>query len=38
MTEELDSNLHEGRNISLLYSEIMKTLPTDHSKFENVSQ
>lgn len=37
MTEELDSNLYEGKEVSAVYKEIMKILPGDHLLFESVS-
>lgn len=36
-TEDLDSNLHEGKEITAVYEEIMKTLSTSHLKFDTVS-
>ena len=37
MLKELDSNLNEGKEISAVYQEIMKTLPAEHLQFDKVS-
>ena len=37
MIEELDSLLHTGAEITAVYKELTKTLPTDHLNFVNVS-
>lgn len=37
MIEELDTTLHEGKEITGVYEEIMKTLSTSHLEFLHVS-
>ena len=37
MIEELDSLLHTGAEITAVYKELTKTLPTDHLDFVSVS-
>lgn len=37
MTEELDSNLYDGKEVSAVYKEIAKTLPGDHLLLDSVS-
>ena len=36
MVKSLDSNLFQGGEITEVYKEIMKTVPTDHLLLDNV--
>jgi len=35
--DDLDSTLHQGKEITAVFEEIVKTLPSDHLKFSTVS-
>ena len=35
--QEMDSNLKEGRELTILYNELLRTLPKDYLNIENVS-
>ena len=37
MIEELDSLLHSGQEITAIYEELTKTVPTNHLQFDSVS-
>jgi len=37
MTEDLDSTLYEGKEVTAVYKEIMKILPGEHMFLESVS-
>ena len=37
MTEDLDSTLYEGKEVTAVYNEIMKILPNEHMFLESVS-
>ena len=37
MTEDLDSTLHEGKEVTAVYKEIMKILPGVHLQLGSVS-